>query len=361
MGFLGQLVGSTSLLAMFLLTRRSYAYSRLHIRPSFRLYAGSSPRKRTNKHQAPSTLEWERFEFGESPKWDTRFDSSRTVITNNEEDLLQVVKEEAHKDQAALEQINRHVAAWEQLSPAAVQKATEILVPYVQKDRIQRIKEILRKRTVNTSFMFENPSNPSNVWACLRTIESFGLQHIHVVIQSGKYLGKAALSQKRGMRTAMGAAQWLTLHNYASPQQAVAALKQRNARIFASDVNPQAKDIRTIDWNAHADQPICIVMGNEEQGISDEMRELVDETFYLPMQGFAESFNLSVATAITLAHLSAVSQGSEGPLRPGDMTPHEFDCLVLKGLLNSIAQKKVAFALLKKEGLELPSETLRLL
>ena len=54
-------------------------------------------------------------------------------------------------------------------------------------------------------------------------------------------------------------------------------------------------------------RPICIVMGNEERGISKTLRNLADETFYLPMCGFAESFNLSVATAITLAYMKAAS------------------------------------------------------
>lgn len=96
-------------------------------------------------------------------------------------------------------------------------------------------------------------------------------------------------------------------------------------------------------------------MGNEDRGISDEMRQLADETFYLPMSGFAESFNLSVATAITLAYMSAVSTRGEedgyalkGPLRPGDLDSHELQCLRLKGLLNSLAQKRVGKTLLKK-------------
>lgn len=369
MGFRGLSPAIAAPLLMLLQLRHVVGFSPRRSLPaalcrsrSSRCFAGSSPRKRrSHTPQGPETLEWERFEFGESPKWDARFESSRTIIANNEEDLRQVSDVEAQRDEDTRERINRHVAAWEQLSPETVQRATEVLAPYVQDDRIERIKSVLRQRTVHTSFLFENPSNPSNVWACLRTIESFGVQHVNVVIQSGRYQGKAALSQKRGMRTAMGAAQWLTLHNFGSPQEAVATLKRRNVRIYASDVNPSAKDIRTIDWSKHADQPICIVMGNEERGISEEMRGLADETFYLPMQGFAESFNLSVATAITLAHLSAASQGTNGPLRPGDMPQREFDCLVLKGLLNSIAQKKVAFALLKREGIDLPNETLQLL
>lgn len=96
-------------------------------------------------------------------------------------------------------------------------------------------------------------------------------------------------------------------------------------------------------------------MGNENIGISDEMRSLADETFTLPMCGFAESFNLSVATAITLAHLSACSSKGDGsgPLRPGDLDEHEYNCLRLKGILKSI-QKRTGRALLKREGIVLP-------
>lgn len=220
-----------------------------------------------------------------------------------------------------------------------------------------------------------DPSNPSNVWACLRTIESFGVQHVDVVLQSDQYRGKAALHQKRGMRTAVGAAQWLTLRNHATTTAAIETLRaqQPHLRILASDLNPSSKDVRTIDWDERVNgddsnssnnnsRPICIVMGNEERGISDEMRALVDETFTLPMVGFAESFNLSVATAITLAHLSAASQtAGRGPLRPGDLPEHERNCLMLKGLLNSLPQKRMADAVLKQSGFELPKKLMDLL
>eukprot|EP00956_Cyclotella_meneghiniana_P042107 scaffold248356_cov60-Cyclotella_meneghiniana.AAC.2 len=137
-------------------------------------------------------------------------------------------------------------------------------------------------------------------------------------------------------------------------------------------------DVRNLNWDVDFEtdtsdtsngvsvsskqRPICVVMGNEDRGISDEMRELADETFYLPMCGFAESFNLSVATAITLAHMSAVSNGAQsdndavkGPLRSGDLDAHELQCLRLKGMLNSLAQKRMGKALLKKEGIVLPN------
>lgn len=303
-----------------------------------------------------TTLEWETFDYSESPKWDARFNDTRSVIASNQEELDEIIKQEAEEDRLASERLDQYAKALQSLTPELVADATQILTPYINKERMTRIEQVLSQRTNHCRFLFENPANPSNVWACLRTIDSFGIERVDLVISTGMYQGKAALVQKRGMRTAMGSAQWLTLRNHLSTHGAVQKLRDEGYKIYASDLNPNSRDIRDIDWDADP-RPICIVMGNENNGISDEMRELVDETFTLPMCGFAESFNLSVATAITLAHLSACStDGSRGPLRPGDMDEHNLNCLRLRGILNSLPQKRTGKALLQREGIELPPE-----
>jgi hypothetical protein len=43
-----------------------------------------------------------------------------------------------------------------------------------------RIQSVFQKRTHNARFSFENPANPSNMGACLRTLDSFGTQHVDV-------------------------------------------------------------------------------------------------------------------------------------------------------------------------------------
>jgi tRNA G18 (ribose-2'-O)-methylase SpoU len=324
------------------------------------LQAGRS--RRGKKGAADAVLAWESFEFGESPKWDPRFANGRTVIADSEEEWEEIRRREVVKDAETATRMNHQLEGWRALDAAVVEQATQTLRPYVNTDRIARIETVLQQRTAHTRFLFENPSNPSNVWACLRTMDSFGIQHVDVVMQSGKYQGKAALSQKRGMRTAMGSAQWLSLRNHASTSDAVAWLRRDHAagggcQIYVSDLSDRSADVREMDWHGIAAKgPICIVMGNEEVGISDEMREAADGSFFLPMAGFAESYNLSVATAITAAHLSAASSNGEGPLRAGDLDAHEYNCLFLKGLLNSVAQKRIAEALLRQEGIVLPPE-----
>lgn len=227
------------------------------------------------------------------------------------------------------------------------------------------------------------------------------------MIDPNQYYGKAAIRQKRQMRTAVGSAQWLTIHYHLSTDDAIKSIREQHHHhhhhvqrnndnnddgsttcssngivFYASDLGDESQDIRTIAWDtnlpkidetseitatatAAVDPAICIVMGNEERGISDTMKRLVDYTFKLPMVGFAESYNLSVATAITLAHLSAKSSTSSsnnkniGPIRPGDLNNHHYQCLLLKGLMNSVAQKRIIQPLLKQENIFLPFEIIK--
>lgn len=308
--------------------------------------------------ESQTELNWETFDFSLNPKQDHRFSDDGASIAAN---IGLDVEEEALEDRRHAKKMKEANNAYLKLDPELVSKAIAALEPWINDDRLERVSGVLKQRTKHSKFLFENPSNPSNVWACLRTIDSFGLQNVDVIIDSGRYAGKQAISQKKGMRTAMGSAQWLTLTNHHTTKEAIEQIRDQGFKIYASDLNPNSKDVRDIDWDAD-DRPICIVMGNEDRGISQEMREMADETFTLPMSGFAESFNLSVATSITLAHMSAKSYDCQkdadgkhkGPLRPGDMSEHEYNCLYLKGLLHSLPQKRMSKALLKKAGVELP-------
>lgn len=113
------------------------------------------------------------------------------------------VESEAELDQKISQSFKQSQSELLSLSPELVQNCIDILSPYVQDRRMDRIDEVLSHRTRHTRFLFENPSNPSNVWACLRTLDSFGIQYVDVIVHSDSYAGKAAVGQKKGMRTAM--------------------------------------------------------------------------------------------------------------------------------------------------------------
>jgi tRNA G18 (ribose-2'-O)-methylase SpoU len=81
----------------------------------------------------------------------------------------------------------------------------------------------------------------------------------------------------------------MTLRQFGSTEEAIRTLREKEGcLIYASDLNPESMDVRNLNWDvdiepdSNNDEPnqrtICVVMGNEERGISHEMRKLADET-----------------------------------------------------------------------------------
>ncbi len=165
--------------------------------------------------------------------------------------------------------------------------AVDVLEQYIAPSRIERVDGVLRSRLGSVTAVFEDIFDPHNVAACVRTCEAFGLQDLHWIFS------------KHSMRTsssvAKSADQWVNMHRYTSTVQAVRALKDQGFSILVSDL--QATDtLETLPLPAKA----AIVVGNAHDGISEEMRQLADARYILPMWGFVQSFNLSVALALTL-------------------------------------------------------------
>jgi len=320
--------------------------------------AGREERKSGGLRTYDSTeLGWETFEFAGRPKLDGRFDES--AADGIEKSSRLCPDSEAKEDENASAALEETVEVLGGMTKEVVAGADTLIAPLLTEARRARIDGVLRTRTARTRFLFENPSNPSNVWACLRTIDSFGVQNVDLVVESGSYVGASAVAQKRGMRVAMGSAQWLTLSSHPSTAEAMSKIRAAGFKIYASDLSSNSVDVRDLDWDAG---PVCVVMGNEETGISKEMRSAADATFTLPMSGFAESFNLSAATAITLAHMSAASDESAGtgPLRPGDTNPDVSAVLRLQWMLSSLPKKGMGGKICRKHGIELPEAFNRL-
>ena len=55
------------------------------------------------------------------------------------------------------------------------------------------------------------------------------------------------------------------------------------------------------------------MFGTEEQGLSQEALEAADATLRLPMYGFTQSYNISIAVALTLSRLVERLRNSDLP------------------------------------------------
>lgn len=173
---------------------------------------------------------------------------------------------------------------------ATVKPLTDPLEQFVSPERVARIDRVLAHRLASLAVVCEDVFDPHNVAACARTCEGLGLQDLHWI------LNKNAL--RMSSTVAKAADQWLSLHHHDSTEAGVAALKAQGFEVWVSDLQADC---------GLADLPlgpkVAVVVGNAKHGISARMRQFADRRYIVPMHGMVQSFNLSVALALTLADL----------------------------------------------------------
>ena len=81
-------------------------------------------------------------------------------------------------------------------------------------------------------------------------------------------------------------------------------------------------------------RPTAFVLGNEKTGVSDTVLDMADHTAIIPMHGFVESFNISVAAALTMYEAKQQRLRKLGP--DGDLTDWEKQLLKAVWLLRAV-------------------------
>lgn len=160
---------------------------------------------------------------------------------------------------------------------------------YKSESRVNKIKEVLKKRQPDLSVILENIHDPHNVNAILRSCDSVGVSKLALLYFIERF-------PKLSRNSSASSSKWIDLEYYDSPTICISQLKNEGYKILGSKVAPEAKTIHQIDFT----QKVAVLFGNEHRGISEETEKLCDELFYIPMYGMAQSLNVSVATAVTL-------------------------------------------------------------
>jgi len=190
-----------------------------------------------------------------------------------------------------------------------------LLEPLAGEQRARTIAERVAARIGNVTLLMDAPYDPHNAAAVLRSCDAFGIPELHVVPREEVF----AL----GRKVTRGTERWVDVVTYAEPENATRALLERGYELVAT--HPEGTlvpdDLRRIP-------KLCIVMGNEHDGIRETLLRATSRSVRIVMRGFVESLNLSVAAALLL---SAATAG-----RDGDLDPDERLTLYATGLLRSV-------------------------
>lgn len=168
------------------------------------------------------------------------------------------------------------------------------LAPFVRPERIARLESVLARRTAHLTVLLDQVHDPHNIAACLRSCDACGVQRLHIISEDGDPV-------MMNREVTQGTHRWLDVTYHPNAAAAVDALRGAGYRLAVSRLggNPVPLPLRQLPLAT----PICLVFGNERDGVSTPILDAADLAFHVPMWGFVESLNISVALGITLHQL----------------------------------------------------------
>ncbi len=132
--------------------------------------------------------------------------------------------------------------------------------------------------------------DPGNLGTILRSAAAFGVDTVCLL------KGTVDLYNEKTVRSTMGALFQVKLVMVEEEEYLFSSLKALGFTVLAADVHGKI-DIKDVFVK---DQKTAVIMGNEGNGIRQEILARCDQTFYIPIEKKTESLNVSVAAAVVM-------------------------------------------------------------
>jgi tRNA (guanosine-2'-O-)-methyltransferase len=175
--------------------------------------------------------------------------------------------------------------------------------------RLVSAERALSQRTRSLVTVLDQMTVPRNASAVIRTAEALGLQELHFVHAQGEFVPQRAVTKR--------CERWIDLRQSRRAAPLIEELRARGYRILAADFAAEAVPIDRVELSPRT----AVVLGSEQEGVSEEIRAEVDGSFFIPTVGLTAYLNVSVAAAVILATLDGRMrrEGLRRPLEPDDL------------------------------------------
>lgn len=161
-------------------------------------------------------------------------------------------------------------------------------------ERLHKLQTIAAKRQRDFVLVLENIHDPHNAAAICRSADSFGVQEIWLICETVPEWDLFELGKKSSAFTS----RWITFRHFQTTTECLQELRNEGYQIWATMLDDSAESLLEADFTET--EKIALIMGNEHNGISEAVQNATDKKLYIPMTGFAQSLNVSVATALCL-------------------------------------------------------------
>jgi tRNA (guanosine-2'-O-)-methyltransferase len=209
------------------------------------------------------------------------------------------------------------------------ERVIRLLEPLVLPRRRERLRSVIDARLASVEVVFDAPHDPHNGAAVVRSCEAFGVQRVNVVERNEAFLLATSVTR--------GSEKWVDLRRWQRAEDVVRSLRDGGFELVAAHADGELAP------SDLADVPrLALVLGNERDGIAEDLSRACSRRVRVPMRGFVESLNVSVSAAILLA---AATVG-----RPGDLPEADRRRLYARGLYLSVDRAEEVLAQVDAPG-----------
>lgn len=142
----------------------------------------------------------------------------------------------------------------------------------------------------------ENIRSLYNVGAIFRTMSFFGLKQVLLVGYSGRKKAGVDELHEKVKKTALGAEKDLKIKFLANPVQLIKFAQDNKLKLVAIEQDKQAIELK--DWQP--EKKSVLVLGNEVDGVSQEVLKAAQQIVEIPRLGKKGSLNVEAAAAVVI-------------------------------------------------------------
>jgi len=138
--------------------------------------------------------------------------------------------------------------------------------------------------------VLDNVRSAHNVGSIFRTCDAALVERVYAC---GITARPPSLKLKK---TSLGAARFVPWEHFGSAIDAVGTLKQQGIPVYAIEVTDRSESVFEVEFPS----PVAIVLGSEVDGVSGDVLAAADRIVAIPMAGFKNSVNVSVAAGVVV-------------------------------------------------------------
>ena len=178
------------------------------------------------------------------------------------------------------------------VSPEVLKELCETQTPQGIVAEVAKQSKSLPESLSGKYLLLEDVQDPGNVGTMIRTADAAGYDGVFLSDKSADIYNQKTLRSMQGSH--------FHLPIYRGPiLDMVEACKKQGVPVLATTLSDVSVDYKAVKTDGN----FALVMGNEGQGISQDMAESADQLVHISMPGQAESLNVAVAAGILMFSL----------------------------------------------------------